>query len=325
MIAAFLAVALIAGTPQASEVAIGEEGRRLHGTMLAPPAPADGAEPVLILAGSGPTDRDGNNPLGIAAAPYRLLAQGLAERGIPSLRVDKRGVGASAAAMPSERGLRIETYGEDARAWAAELTTRTGARCVWLLGHSEGALHALLAAERNDGICGLILVAAPGRPLGDILAEQLRANPANAPILDQALAILAEISAGRAVAAEAVPPALMPLFRPSVQPFFMSMLALDPAELVRRRQGPMLVIQGITDIQTSIVDAERLGAAREGVEVRLIDGMNHVLKAAPADRAANIATYANPDLPLAPGLIEAVADFVLVEAAQGPSGYFSRI
>ncbi len=296
--------------PESTGMAIGAEGRQLHGTLLSPAIGAAGAEPVLILAGSGPTDRDGNSPLGVSAAPYRLVAEGLAARGIASLRVDKRGIAASAAAMPSESDLRVQAYADDAHAWASALRTRTGARCVWLLGHSEGTLHAMLAAQDPRDLCGLILISPVGRRLGDIIREQLRANPANAPILDEALHILAELEAGRPVAGEGMNPALLPLFRPSVQPFVMSMLALDPAELVRRYPGPVLVVQGTTDLQTRIADAERLGAARPGVEVRLVEDMNHVLKAAPADRAANAATYANPSLPLAPGLVDALAAFI---------------
>lgn len=307
-LAAIIAAPAVA---QTAEMTIGDGAGRLHGTLLVPAAPAAGAEPVLILAGSGPTDREGNNPLGVRAAPYRLLAEALAGRGITTLRVDKRGIAASAAAMPSEADLRVQAYAEDARAWAAALRERTGARCVWLLGHSEGTLHALLAAERPEGICGLILVSPVGRKLGDILREQLQANPANAPILPDALRILGELEAGRTVPADAVPQVLMPLFRPSVQPFMISMLAADPAALAAAYRGPVLIVEGTTDLQTSVADAEHLAAARPGIQLRLIEGMNHVLKTAPADRAGNIATYANPDLPLAPGVAEAVGDFIL--------------
>jgi uncharacterized protein len=295
----------------AREMTIGEGGSRLYGTYLAPASPAAGAEPVLILAGSGPTDRDGNNPLGVRAAPYRLLAEALAARGIPSLRPDKRGIAASAAAAPSESELRIQTFGDDARAWAARLRSETGARCVWLLGHSEGGLHALLAAQGNADVCGLILVSSPGRRLGDVLREQLNANRANAPVLPEALRILAELEAGRPVAGEIIHPALAPLFRPSVQPFMISLLALDPAALARRFEAPILVLQGTTDLQTAAADAQLLGAARSGITVRLIEGMNHVLKTAPAEPGANVATYSAPDLPLAPGIAEAVADFII--------------
>jgi uncharacterized protein len=305
-----LSLALLAAS---TEVAIGPDGHRLHGTLLTPAMAAAGAEPVLILAGSGPTDRDGNSPLGIAAAPYRLLAEALADRGITSLRVDKRGIAASAAAMPSEEALRVQTYADDALAWAHDLRARTHARCVWLLGHSEGTLHALLAARDPRDLCGIILISSVGRRLGDILREQLRANPANAPILDEALRDLAELEAGRAVPGEGMNPALLPIFRPSVQPFMMSMLAIDPAELARAYRGPIVVIQGTTDLQTGVADAQRLGAARPGITVRIVEGMNHVLKAAPADRAANAATYADPALPLMPGLAGMLAGFITAQ------------
>lgn len=294
--------------PQSEELLLGFGAQSLHGTLLLP-AQARGA-PVLILAGSGPTDRDGNSPGPVRPASYRLLAEGLAAEGIPTLRVDKRGIGASAGAAGPEADIRIGTYGDDARAWAARLRERTGARCVWLLGHSEGVLHALLAAQAPDGICGLILVAGPGRPVGAALREQLRAALEGSPLLDPALAFTDALEAGRQVPEASVPAPLMSLFRPSVQPFMISMLQLNPAALLRDYHGPVLVVQGTTDIQTALADAERLRDARTGVELALIDGMNHVLKTAPADRAANLATYVDPSLPLAPGLVDRIAAFV---------------
>jgi len=281
----------------------------LHGTLVTPWR-RDIAEPVLILAGSGPTDRNGNSPQGIAAQSYRLLAEALAAQGIASLRVDKRGIAASASAAASEQDVRIQTFADDARAWTTKLRQETGARCAWLLGHSEGALHALLAAQGNADVCGLILVSAPGRKLGDVLREQLRANPANAPILDEALAIISQLEAGQTVSADRMHRALLPLFRPSVQPFMISMLAVDPASLARTYEGPMLIVQGTTDIQTSVLDARTLSQARPGIELAIIEDMNHVLKTSPAERGANVATYANPDLPLAPGLVERIAAFL---------------
>jgi pimeloyl-ACP methyl ester carboxylesterase len=294
--------------PVARELAIGPAGHQLHGTLLAPARAAAGAQPVLILAGSGPTDRDGNNPLGVAAAPYRLLAEGLAAHGIASLRVDKRGIAASAAAAPREEDLRIQVYADDARAWARTLKAETHARCVWLLGHSEGTLHALLAAQDDPDICGLVLVSPAGRRIGDVIREQLANNPNAAPIREDAFHILAELEAGRTVAD--VPEALAPLFRPSVQPYLISMLAVDPVALARSYTGPILIVQGTTDLQTSIADAQALRAARDGIALRLIDSMNHVLKVATSDRQENFGTYADPDLPLAPGLVDAIAGFV---------------
>jgi pimeloyl-ACP methyl ester carboxylesterase len=299
----------VQGAPQENEVQIGDGTAALFGTLLIPVS-GRAANPVLILAGSGPTDRNGNSPMGLAAQSYRLLAEGLASQGVPSLRVDKRGIAASAAAASSEQDLRIETFAEDARAWATKLRQATGARCVWLLGHSEGTLHAMLAGQENKDVCGLVLVSPVGRKAGDIMREQLRANPANEPILDEALTIIAKLEAGQTVSPQGMHPALLPLFRPSVQQFVISMMSINPVQLVRDYPGRVLVVQGTTDIQTSIADAQRLGQARPGVHVEIIEGMNHVLKEAPADRAANAATYANPGLPLAPNLIERIATFI---------------
>jgi pimeloyl-ACP methyl ester carboxylesterase len=128
-----------------------------------------------------------------------LLAQALAARGTPTVRVDKRGMFSSAAPGVDPNAASLPLYAQDARSWAAEARKRTGARCAWLLGHSEGALVALAAAAGGPDLCGLILVSGPGRRLGDILREQLRANPANAALLPQAEAALAALEAGEPV------------------------------------------------------------------------------------------------------------------------------
>lgn len=300
-----LILAALLPDPVATPVVLPSEPAPLHGTLL---GPSETRAAALIIAGSGPTDRDGNSPLGVSASSYRLLAEGLAARGVATVRTDKRGVGESAAALASEAGLRFTDYADDARAWAAETARRTGQPCAWLIGHSEGALVALTAASRDDeAICGLVLLSGAGRPIGAVLREQLATAPE--PFLSQALAILAELEAGRPVAE--VPPQLAALFRPSVQPYMISWLPLDPAAMVAAWDGPVMIGHGTTDIQVSVADAEALAAARPDATLRLWDGVNHLLKIAPADRAANAATYRNPDLPLAPGVVEDVAGFIL--------------
>lgn len=281
----------------------------LSGTVLGPSDPR--APVVLIVPGSGPTDRDGNNPLGVRASPYRLIAEGLASRGIRSVRVDKRGMFGSGRAVPDPNAVTMEDYAADIRAWAATIRERMGVPCVWVLGHSEGGLAALAAVRHPEGICGLILVAATGRRLGDVLREQIGANPANAPIRGQAEEIVARLEAGGRVAAEDMHPALHPLFRPEVQGFLASALALDPAELMAGYAGPVLILQGLRDIQVGRADAQRLHGARPDAELVLVPDMNHVLKAvASDDRAANLETYRDPDRPLAAGVLDALSAFV---------------
>jgi hypothetical protein len=264
---------------------------------------------ILIVPGSGPTDRDGNNPMGVAAAPYRLLAQNLQQAGISTLRVDKRGLFSSAAAG-DPNAVTLDIYAQDYINWATRLRAETGQECVYLLGHSEGGQMVSAAAAQNaDGICGLILVSAPGRPLFDVLREQLRANPANAPILDQALGAIDQLEAGNRVKADSLHPALMGLFAPQVQDFMISSYGVDPKALVTQAGVPTLVIQGDRDIQVSVADADRLAEA-DNAEFVLLPGVNHVLKDSPEDRAANLATYADPELPLAVKIVPAIQIFV---------------
>lgn len=298
-------VAALATTAPETPVALPSQPAPLHGTLLTP----EGAPKAVavMLPGSGPTDRNGEGP-GNRSASTRLMAEALAGRGIATLRMDKRGVGESRAAMTAEADVRFDTMVEDALAWTAEAVRQTGLPCAWLIGHSEGALVALVAAQRAEApICGLVLVAGAGRPAGDVLREQLNASLPDA-LKPDAMRALDNLEAGRTTQA---PEALAAVFRPSVQPYLMSWLPLDPAKLAADYGGPILIVQGDHDIQIPMSDAERIAAAQPRAELARFEGMNHVLKIAPADRAGNIATYADPDLPLAPGVAEAVGGFIL--------------
>lgn len=280
----------------------------LRGTMI---LPAQSAPMILIIPGSGPTDRDGNNPQGVKAAPYRLLAEGLGEQGIGSVRIDKRGMFGSHAAVGDPNAVTVDDYVQDAGVWIDVIRSRTGAGCVWLLGHSEGGLVALAAAERLENVCGVILVATAGRPLGEVLREQLLANPNIAPLMDAANHAIDELSVGRQVDASKIPPELAPLFGQPVQKFLISTFALDPADLAKKTSKPILVMQGERDLQVSVADAKRLHEAAPHATPAILPDTNHVLKTvASHDRNENIATYFADNLPLAPGVVDAISRFV---------------
>lgn len=264
---------------------------------------------ALVHVGSGPTDRDGNSAAaGLRTDCLKQLAAGLARRGVASVRYDKRGIAASAAAGPArERDYRFQTLVDDAARWVARLGRDPRVRGTVLVGHSEGALVTTLAAGEG-GVKGLVAVAGAGRPAADVLREQL-ARQLGGELLARANAIIAELEAGREVAE--VPPALAPLFRPSVQPYLIEWFAHDPAAALARLSVPALVVQGTTDIQIGVPDAERLAAARPGVELVVVEGMNHVLKAATLDPASQRRAYTDPGLPIVEAAVEAIAAFVL--------------
>ena len=310
LLAAALAAPLAAAPDNAVPVEVTVPGPLgpLAGTLVDPGA---NAPAILILPGSGPTDRDGNNPFGVAAAPYRLLAEALAAKGIATLRIDKRGGFASKTAIADPNAVTIKDYAEDARAWIDMLRKRSGRACVWLLGHSEGGLVALAAAQRAEGVCGVILVASPGRPLAGVMREQFRASPANAPILDAALTAIDALEAGRRVDPATLPGPLAMVFAPAVQGFIIDLFAQRPGALAAKLKVPLLVVQGDRDIQVSLADAQLLADSAKGSTLAVLPGVNHVLKSvASDDRAANVATYGNPALPLAPGVADAIAGFV---------------
>lgn len=275
----------------------------LQGTVLLPkserPLPV-----ALLIAGSGPTDRNGNNPAGHNDSLKRL-AQGLARQGVASLRYDKRGVGASLAAAPDERDLSVEAYVSDALAWSERLKGDPRFGELILVGHSEGALIASLAAPRS-GAAVLISIAGSGRPIDAVLREQLQGRLPPA-LLATSHYLIDELKAGRTHAD--IPEPLQVLFRPSVQPYLISLFAYDPAEAFAAVNVPALIVQGRHDIQVGIDDAEALHRAKPDAELALIDGMNHVLRIVPAS-AAQLASYDDPDLPLARGLLERIQRFL---------------
>jgi hypothetical protein len=300
-------VLFAAAAASAAITAPGPQGP-LEGTLL---EAGKSAPVVLIIPGSGPTDRDGNNPLGVTAAPYRLLAEALAAKGVSSARIDKRGMFGSKAAVADANKVTIADYAADTHNWVDAIHKRTGAKCVWVLGHSEGALVALASAQNPDGMCGVILVSGAGRRMSDIIREQLRANPGNAPVLDSAMAAIDSLEQGRHVDVTDMHPALQRLFAPQVQDFLIDMFRQDPARLAAAVKLPMLIVQGERDVQVSVADAKALATAQPKARLVLIPAMNHVLKdVASDDRAANVATYADPSLPVDSTAVDAIASFV---------------
>jgi len=278
----------------------------LAGTLALPKSAGRRGPAALIVAGSGPTDRDGNGPL-IATDAYRLLAAGLAANGVPSLRYDKRGIGGSAGLVTREQDVRFDDLVGDAVTAARALAGRDAVSSVFVIGHSEGGLVAMRAA-REVKLGGLVLLAAPGRPLADILRAQFRAAPMPEELRGDALRITDALAAGEQVAD--IPAELAPAFRQSVQPYLRSVMGLDPRSELAALSLPVLLLYGARDLQIPLKDRDALVRARPDARVVTVVTANHVLKTAPLDRDGNIKTYTDRSLPLDPGILPPIVLFI---------------
>ena len=277
----------------------------LFGSLLLPKS--DNPVPVvLILAGSGPTDRDGNNPDGGRNDSLKRLAWVLAKHNIASVRYDKRGVAASRPATPDERNLSVEGYVDDAVAWSQKLKNDPRFGSLILLGHSEGALIATLAAPRADA-AALISLSGSARPVDQVIREQL-ARSLPPPLMLRSNQILDSLKAGHTDAD--VPAPLQPIFRPSVQPYLISLFRQDPAKAFAQLKMPALIVQGSNDMQVGVGDAQALKAAKPDAELVVIEGMNHVMRIVPADVKRQLASYKDPNLPLAAELGGKLIEFI---------------
>ena len=288
-------------------------GATLAGTLLLPLwSELQRVPGVVLVAGSGPTDRDGNNPL----APQRIdllkqIAGLLARAGIASLRYDKRGVAASRAATPDERDLSVEGYVADAVAWGRLLQSDPAFDRLILIGHSEGALIASLAAPQA-GADAMVSIAGSARPIDQVLREQLR-HRLPPKLLQQSHELLDALLAGQT--RDQVPAELRVLFRTSVQPYLISLFRQNPSEAFARLRIPALIVQGSHDIQVGVADARALKAAKADAELAMIEGMNHALRIVPLDLPAQLASYDNPGLPLASELTERIIGFIQATGA----------
>lgn len=287
---------------------------QLAGTLELP-AGADKPRVALLIAGSGPTDRDGNSSM----IPGRndslkLLAAGLAEAGIATVRYDKRGIGGSHAAGSAESALRFEMFVDDAAAWIARLKADPRFASVAVIGHSEGSLIGMLAARQADA-AAFVSIAGIADGASTLMRKQLEGKLP--PELEkESERILVSLESG--VVVDPVPPALATLFRPSVQPYLISWFKYVPAQRIAELTMPVLVVQGNTDIQVDVVQANRLHGARPGAKLAIIPGMNHVFKHVRAVPELQVASYGDPNLPVSPLLVKSIADFLQQGAATAP-------
>jgi len=264
------------------ELVLKSKPANLYGTLLVPDNHSSTV--VLIIAGSGPTDRDGNS----AGAKgknnsLKYLAENLAK----------------------EEDLRFDTYINDVIDWGFQILNDVRFKKLVIAGHSEGSLVGMVACQELDA-SGYISLAGVGFSVDEVITKQMDTQPDS--VKTEMVAIFKELKQGKMV--ENVSMELLSLFRPSIQPYFISWLKYNPAVEIAKLNIPVLIINGTTDIQVGVDNAEKLHEVSAKSELVIIEGMSHVFKEAPADREKNIETYSNPELKNMPQLNKEMIRFI---------------
>lgn len=232
------------------------------------------------------------------------------------MRYDKRGVARSVAARLATNSFDVQA--DDAAKWVTWLGQSSRFRAVGIVGHSEGAFVGTMAAQRG-GVRALVSLAGAGRRFDEVMIEQMemavRSKQLSRSAATAMQLALAELRAGRAVKTRPpnIPDELWTgLFQPRAQEYLISLFRYDPlAEIANlpSKGVPVQVVQGTTDLMHGGDDEVRLAAA-VGAKPVIIEGMNHELKSAPLDPAANDKASVDPRLPIAPGLLNQLIPFL---------------
>ncbi|WP_080056503.1 alpha/beta hydrolase family protein [Spirosoma aerolatum] len=283
----------------------------LEGTLTLPDQAKKPFPVVLLIAGSGPTDRDCNSVYGLKSNAFKMLADSLVQKGIAVARYDKRGSGtnlkAAAAAIKSEEH-RFDFYISDAVGFVRQLQADKRFSKVFVAGHSEGSLVGMLAAEEAK-VAGFISIAGAGRNIAEVMKEQGRMAGNPKELQAEVDGALDSLRAGHTIHPKH--PILRAQLSPKSQPGLISWMQYDPAQVLKAFQGPVLIVQGKKDLQVAVTDAERLKSARPDAQLVYFDQMNHVLKnVAGTDKMENFKTYNEPSLPITPGFATALAQFI---------------
>ncbi|MBS1630874.1 MAG: alpha/beta hydrolase [Bacteroidetes bacterium] len=280
---------------------------KVFGTLTLPTGHAT-VPLAIIIAGSGPTDRNGNQ-LKLKNNSLLALGDSLAQSGVASLRYDKRGVAASKDAASDESKLRFDDYISDAEAWVRKYQHDKRFSQIFIIGHSEGALVGLLAAEKVN-VAGYVSLAGVAVPVDSIIYKQIKALAApNSGMPDSMRMLMQTLRSKGSI--DSVPHGIYQgFFRKSVQPYLLSWMRYDPSVEIKKLKIPVLIIQGSTDIQVDTSNAYALKAAWPSARLVIIPGMNHVLKNVGRDPGDNQLSYMDPGFLMNKELTPAIVSFI---------------
>jgi pimeloyl-ACP methyl ester carboxylesterase len=275
----------------------------LNGTLYTPLKQNNATKLVILIAGSGPTNRDGNQ-IGLTNNSLKLLAESLVNNGIAVYSYDKRIFAQMASGKLDEASLTFDNFIDDAKAVILYFKNQKKYHSITVAGHSEGALIGMVAANGNAD--AYISIAGAGRPIDEVLLEQIEKQ---APFLKEEVEKnLATLKNGNTF--ELKNQMLASLFRASVQPYMISWIKYHPQNEIKKMQIPSLLINGDKDIQVSVQDAQLLQQAQPNAQLHIIPNMNHIFKVIKGDDTENKASYTNPELPICVELTSIITTFI---------------
>lgn len=278
------------------------DNHNIHGTLIN--LNNTNSTLAIIISGSGPTDRDGNNT-SMKSDYLKMLAEGLQENGISTYRYDKRGVGKSVGDLKSGHEIKFSDYINDAVSIINHFKKSKKFKELVVIGHSEGALIGMIASQSIAD--RFISVAGAGEDYLTLIERQLSIQPPFVRSMSEP--IIEKLKNKKLV--DSVPPLLNSLFRADVQSYLIDASSYDPVEEISKLNIPILIIQGSTDIQIEVNDALILHKAAKSSRLEIIDGMNHVFRQASDNRLLNLQTYGNPDLPIDNSMVSLVSEFII--------------
>ncbi len=283
---------------------ISAAGSKLYGTLL---SGNNQQKIAIIIAGSGPTDRDGNSTVAPPTNEYKMLAHSLDSQNIATFRYDKRGIGKSASADFQEKDIVFEDYVKDAEEIFDYLHDTLGFKDIYFIGHSEGSLIGMLASQKKN-VEGYISIAGAGRPIDVILEEQMQKQPLPDSVKQQIPRIFNQLKMGKEV--DNIPDVLASLFRKSIQPYLISWLKFSPQKEIKKLKCPILILQGGCDIQVKTEDAANLHEGNKKSTLDIIPFMSHTLKNAGQDCVDEQKTYIDGEMPLDNNLVKDITRFI---------------
>lgn len=285
-----------------TEIAVSTNSVTINGTLLTPNS-KEKIPLVILIPGSGPTNRDGNN-VSMKNNSLKFLAEQIAQENIAVYRYDKSVLSFTKEDKEKVDSLTFETFINEAKAVISYFKNTNSYSKIIVAGHSQGSLVGMIAAQNTAD--AFISLEGAGRTIDEILVEQINLQ---APFLkEETQRVLTELKNGKTV--EEFNPMLISLFNKSVQPFLISWIKYDPQEEIKKLKIPVLIINGSKDIQVNISDAKLLKEANENSQLVIIEGMNHIFKEIKGELNENMLSYTNPDLPVMKALSEIISTFV---------------